>query len=93
MEPDVNLSLLDIVFNEHSEVFAQKLGKVYTEKYIVITGTCRYGISLWGGVIKITFDTYRGFNKSPPPALFYEKLNINSFNKLETFILSKLLLE
>ncbi len=90
MEPTIaNLKLSDIIFANYSEVHAQIICGEDTGIYIVHTGKFLYRISM---ISKVNITRCSALNYSPNK-LFFRKIKINSFNELETFILSKLLLE
>ncbi len=90
MEPTIdNLEISDIIFANYSEVYAQIIWGEETGLYNVHTGKFLYRISI---VSKVNITRCSALNYSPNK-LFFRKIKINSFNELETFILSKLLLE
>ncbi len=86
-----NLEISDIIFANYSEVYAQVINGIETGKYHVYTGMYLYKIAIMSGRFLISKEL-NDLNYYPNK-LFFRKIKINSFNELETFILSKLLLE
>ena len=85
-----NLEISDIIFANYSKVYAQVVIGTETGLYHVYTDKHLYKIAILPGRFSIT--KWSNLNHFPNK-VFYRKLDIKTFPELETFILSKLLLE